>query len=141
MKIVEIIRLECGPDGTFGVMRIDKAAFCATLEPCMNNNQSLAKVGETQKRAGCIPAQQYMCRPIESPSFGGTFEVKDVPGRSGILFHPGNVVGDTAGCILLGQSFGKLRDKRALLNSGATFREFLSAIGRQPFHLTIVDRF
>ena len=125
MKIVELVRIEIGSEGTFGVLRINKQAFCVTLE--------------SQNKA--IPTGQYICKPIESPKFGGTFQVQDVPGRSNILFHPGNTVEDTAGCVLIGESFGKLRSDRAILNSGKTFKAFLYDVGRAPFHLTIIEDF
>lgn len=132
MKIVELIRLEESEQGTFGVLRIDKQVVCCTLEPPDLENR--------QNRSS-IPSQQYLCKPVESTKFGGTFEVTHVPGRSHVLFHAGNVVDSTAGCILLGQHFGKLRGQRAVLNSGATFREFLQQVGRTPFHLTIYEHF
>jgi len=31
MKILELIRLEEGEEGTFGVLKIDKQVFCTTL--------------------------------------------------------------------------------------------------------------
>lgn len=130
--IVEIVRLESGPEGTFGVLRIDKQVFCATLEPRTNGNQ---------QSASCIPSQPYICAPVESPKFGATFEIKNVPGRSHILFHAGNMVEHTEGCILVGQYIGKLRGKRAVLNSGATFRVLLLELGRKSFHLTITEHF
>jgi hypothetical protein len=62
---------------------------------------------------------------VDSPTFGPTFEVADVPGRTAILFHRGNVVRDTRGCILLGRRFGRLGAERAVLDSRAAFDEFL----------------
>ena len=132
MNIVELIRLEESRQGTFGVLRINKQIFCCTLEPPDRGNK---------RSVSSIPAQQYICKPVESPSHGGTFEVTNVPGRSHILFHSGNIVGQTEGCILLGEHFGKLRGQRALLNSGKTFRDFLREVGREPFHLTIYEQF
>lgn len=135
MKIIEIIRLEDSSQGTFGVLKIDKAVFCCTLEPPDFANAP---------RRSCIPAQQYICERYQSPTFGRTFRVRDVPGRSNILFHPGNKVEDTAGCILLGQYFGKLAavpENRAILNSGATFSRFLNAVNEIEFHLTIKEAY
>ena len=139
MKIVELVRIESGSEGTFGVLKINKQAFCVTLEPNLIQNITMAKVGDIEAVCCAIPTGQYICAPIESPKFGGTFKVKDVQGRSNILFHPGNVVEDTTGCILVGESFGKLRGDRAILNSGKTFKSFLCDVGRQPFHLTITE--
>ena len=132
MKIVEIIRLETGESGTLSILRIDKQVFCVTLEPPDRLNE---------RNTSSIPAGQYICSPYESPTHGGTFEVTNVPGRSAILLHAGNIVDHTEGCIMLGETFGKLKGNRAILNSGNTFRRFLAEMGRTPFHLTIYERY
>jgi hypothetical protein len=65
-----------------------------------------------------------------------------VPGRTAILFHAGNTVGHTAGCILLGSTVGKLKDERAVLNSGETFRQFMDKLlPDDQVHLTIKEEF
>lgn len=129
MKIVELIRLEEGKDGTIGALKIDKEVFCWTLEPA----DKLNKPNES-----CIPIQQYICQKITSPKFGITFKVFDVPGRSNILFHKGNTKDDTLGCIILGSRVSNLKEKRAVLNSGETFNFFMKKIFPDfVFHLTI----
>lgn len=132
MKIVELIRLEeRNHYGTFGVLKIDKEVFCATLEPPDRLNK---------KNISSIPAKQYRCRRIISPKFGETFEVMNVPGRSDILFHAGNTLQDTQGCIILGQHWGKLLGDRAVLNSGRTFHTFMGMMdGVNILHLTIKE--
>lgn len=71
-----------------------------------------------------------------------TFEVTGVQGRSYILFHSGNVEGHTEGCILLGEKIGKLREDRAILNSGKTFNNFIKELVLQDeFKLTIVEAY
>lgn len=130
MKIVELIRLEENHDhGTFGVLKINKEVFCCTLEPPdILNAQNVSS----------IPAQQYICERYNSPNFGNTFKVINVPGRSSVLIHAGNIVQHTKGCIILGQFFGKLIGDRAVLNSGKTFKSFMSIMnGVDEFHLTI----
>ena len=86
-----------------------------------------------------IPAQQYTCRRYSSDTYPDTWEVCNVPGRSYILFHSGNVITHTAGCILVGSHHGKLRSyDRAVLNSGLTFKELMgSTEGLNRMHLTI----
>ena len=134
MMIVELTRLENSPTwGTFGVLRIEKQVFCVTLEPADRQNEV---------NVSSIPAQQYLCQRYQSPSHGETFEITDVPGRYGILFHGGNTVNHTRGCILLGQHFGKLKHERAVMNSGNTFRQFLRRLdGHDMFHLTIHEAY
>jgi len=129
IETVKIVRLEKGADGTFGVLRLDGRVFCVTLEPPDRGNEA---------NISCIPAGNYVCRRIESPGFGSTFEVADVPGRSHILFHAGNVSGDTQGCVLLGRYFGLLGTDRGVLQSGSAFRDFLercSGVGSFQFFI------
>ena len=96
LPILEIIRLEENEFGTFGILKIQKELFCFTLEPSDRLNEPLKS---------SIPAQQYICLRYQSPKFGETFKIINVPGRTGILFHSGNTSDDTKGCILLGKSF------------------------------------
>lgn len=125
IPVVELIRLEESYTyGTFGVLKLNKEVFCVTLEPADRLNKT---------DISSIPAQQYICK-----RYGNTFRVLDVPGRSSILFHAGNVIENTAGCIILAEHYGKLCGDRAVLNSGKTFNRFLEKlIGYDKLHLTI----
>jgi len=131
---VELIRLEEDDShGTFGVLKINKAVFCVTLEP----QDRLNLVNRSS-----IPAKQYICYRYQSAKYEKTFQVMHVPGRSNILFHAGNVVEDTTGCIILAQHFGKLKGRRAVLNSGKTFENFIRLMeGIGYFHLTIKEMY
>ena len=132
MRTVRLLRAETSNlSGTFGLWILDGQIFCATLEPPARWNEV---------NRGCIPAGQYLCQRIVSPTFGATYEVRDVPGRTFIRLHPGNTVKDTAGCILLGQYIDKLRGNRAVRNSGETFKRFIEEMdGEMAFHLTITE--
>jgi hypothetical protein len=54
-----------------------------------------------------VPPGAYICRRGTHVLHDGvpfiTFEVTEVPGHTGILFHTGNVNQDSEGCILLGE--------------------------------------
>ena len=133
MIILELIRLEESKYGTFGILKINKGVFCCTLEP--PDNENIVNISS-------IPAQQYICERIHSNKYGDTFQVMDVPERTSVLFHAGNVVEHTKGCIILGQYFGKLRGDDAVLNSGATFKKFMELIsGQTKIHLTIKEEY
>jgi hypothetical protein len=134
IPVVELLRQEEDFDyGTFGVLKINKKMFCWTLEPPDNLNV---------KNISSIPEQQYICERYVSRTYGETFTVTNVPGRSYVLIHPGNIAKDTRGCIILGQIIGTLKNKRAVLNSGATFRAFMNIMrGVDSFHLTIGKRY
>lgn len=125
----ELIRLEKGSAGLFGVLCLAGAVFCLTLEQ---------QDRENRENVSCIPVGRYVCQRVLSPRFGETFEIMDVPNRSHILFHKGNVVEDTRGCVLLGQRSGSLRGQRAILDSDQAVKEFLSrCAGRDTFSLVV----
>ncbi|MEA3435421.1 MAG: DUF5675 family protein [Thermodesulfobacteriota bacterium] len=130
--MIRILRMnEDEQAGTFGALVIQEKPFCVCLEPPNNLNDPFKS---------SIPVGQYFCRKYHSSKYGNTFEVKGVPGRAYILFHAGNVVGHTSGCIILAQYWGKLYGDRAVLNSGNTFKEFMEAMGPYDrFHLTIKE--
>jgi hypothetical protein len=103
--------------------------FCVTLEREWLDNR---------RNISCIPEGTYICKRVISPKFGETFEVVDVPGRSHILFHKGNIKDDTHGCIIVGELFDPLNGENAVLSSGKAFQEFLSRLeNNEAFTLTI----
>lgn len=126
---VRLIRLESFTV-TLGALLISDELFCVTLEPPYREN----KVSESS-----IPAGQYICRRVTSPRFGETFEVEDVPYRSDILFHWGNSIGDTHGCIILGTSWHTNPDgQKTVLSSRVKFSKFMELMaGTDRFNLTI----
>lgn len=63
-----------------------------------------------ERKVSCIPTGTYLVKRHVSPKFGQCLKVQDVKGRSDILFHSGNVVNDTLGCILVGLSAGSADD-------------------------------
>lgn len=125
-----IVRIEEAEDGSFGFMILNDNVFCATLEPPDKNNQN---------NISNIPPGQYICKLVDSPKFGPVYKVMDVPGRTDILFHSGNVVENTEGCILLGKNWGSLKGDRAILNSGLTMALFLARLNGAPFNLQILE--
>jgi hypothetical protein len=125
-----LYRVEKADAGTFGVFLLDGEAFCVTLEPPDLGNRS---------DVSCIPEGRYRCMPVDSPHFGRTYEITDVPGRTHILFHPGNLRRDTHGCVLLAGRFGVLGSERAVLGSRPVCDQFLLRAGWDAFDLTIID--
>lgn len=128
---IKLLRVEESFRGTLGILIISDLAFCVTLElPDQLNRRNISN----------IPTGQYLCKKIVSPKFGETFEILNVPNRSNILFHAGNVIEDTKGCIIIGQHFGKLYGDRAVLNSGSTFKKFMNGCKNiSKFSLTIKE--
>jgi len=68
-----------------------------------------------------------------------TFEVTQVPGHVGILFHKGNLPEtDSDGCVLLGTSLGELNGVPAVLQSSVAFAAFMNLQkGVDTFTLTV----
>lgn len=119
--------------GTFGVLKINESWMCVTLEPPDKLNKA---------NISCIPTGQYYCEKIVSPKFGNTWTVTGVTDRGNILFHPGNRVPDTQGCIITAESFNKLMGELAVLNSGKTFKAFLDVLAEfDRAHLTVSEAF
>ncbi len=130
MISIELYRAEMNPDyGSFGFVKIEKELFCVTLEPPDLLNEPFRS---------CFPPGQYKMVRYSSQKHPDTFEVINVPNRSGILWHPGCLVKNTEGCICVAQYWGKLNGNRAILNSGATFKRFLYRLKDiNEAHLTV----
>lgn len=129
---LEIIRIEDSFEyGVFGNLLIGTEAFCMTLEP---------REWDNERNVSCIPPGQYECARVLSPSFGTTYEICNVPNRSHVLFHKGNSIEDTEGCVLLAEKLGKLKGDRGILNSGKTFKDFMNKMQSYPeFRLTVKE--
>ena len=68
-----------------------------------------------------------------------TFEITDVPGHTGILFHMGNYNKDSDGCVLLGEEAVPTSEPTMVTNSVVTFNSFMaSQSGVDTFQLVVV---
>ena len=138
MKMLQIKRVSTGEYGTFGViMEVGQPPFALTLEPPWENNEP---------NISCIPPHTYQCIPVDSPRFGQTWEVADVPDRTHILFHRGNIAetnnSNTQGCILIAEEFGYISSTPGVLSSAKGFIEFLDLIkDEKSFALTIEETY
>ncbi|MCR4288580.1 MAG: DUF5675 family protein [Deltaproteobacteria bacterium] len=119
MKTLKLIRIASDNDGTYGVLVDGLTPFAVTLERQWLDNAP---------NISCIPNGTYTCKRVNSPRFGETFEVMDVPNRSHILFHKGNTENATQGCILVGEQFESLHDKTAVLQSQHGYAEFMNRL-------------
>ena len=130
MRLFRILRVSDIEDGTFGVFFADyDIPFALTLERNWVQNK---------KEESCIPMGDYICQRIVSPKYGDVFEVINVPQRTHILVHKGNVEDDSKGCILIGEQFGFLKNKVAITHSGDGFNEFMNRLkGVSQFRLVI----
>ncbi len=131
MKQLLIRRVTTGDKGTKGVLIFENDPFALSLEREWLGNQS---------NISCIPQGKYICKRVNSPRFGNTFEVTNVPGRTHILFHKGNLDHHSHGCILVGEEFGRLGDDTGILNSKSGYGEFMALMSDvDEFELKIID--
>lgn len=116
-------------DGTQGVLISDGRLRFLTMEPEWKDNV---------RGISCIPEGSYLCKRVDTPKHGNTFEVLQVPGRDSILIHSGNTEADTEGCILLGMEAGEIDGKRAVLRSKEAFGKFFELTNdKQTFMLNV----
>lgn len=99
--------------GTLMVCNKDRILLqCSTLEPKIRDKKI--------KGSTAIPAGTYKIKYQYSSKFATTMPfLQDVPNFSGIMFHVGNTLKDTEGCILVGTH--NEPSKAYIYNSRLTF--------------------
>lgn len=139
MKLLQLKRLDYLETGIFGAMIDPENNFAVfTLE------HAYAVIPDTTKASTNwepkVPKGLYTCQrgshqlknmkePFE------TFQVMNVQGHAGILFHPGNIEADSEGCFLLGMD---RQDDVAILHSREAFALFMKNLeGLEQFTLEI----
>ncbi len=116
--------------GTFGEFSLPDGMTLATVErPWLNNTPSQS----------CIPVGEYLCKPRRYNRGGyDAVEVTDVPGRSYILFHIGNFISNSKGCILVNSYLqGDSRLGLRGVSSKTAFNSFMEHYGGKEFTLSI----
>mgnify|MGYP003131918448 CR=1 FL=1 len=113
-KLKEIVleRFCYHPNATLGVIKLDGETFYSVERPWLDNQVSVS----------CIPTGTYETGWRESPRFGETWHIKDVPDRTYILIHVANFARDVEGCIGLGM--GLMGDTVAVSESKKAVARF-----------------
>ena len=131
-----LIRDESTDHGTRGVLTAGALGLHVMEPPDRGNRPNRSS----------IPAGLYEVHPHRSPRFGRVLAVADVPGRSHILIHSGNVGGDvelglhthTLGCLLPGLKRGRIKVKgrmqRAVCASKPALRQLMTWADGKPFN-------
>jgi len=126
--MVELIRTYCRHH-TEGELYVDGELICLTLEHPWRDNK---------KGISCVPEGEYRLSKFESIKHPNTYHVDNVPDRTGILFHVGNGLGDTHGCILTGTEFAATGIR--ILYSKVGFKQFMTAMkGRETDRILITE--
>jgi len=113
-------------------------------------NELFAVAGEHARLQ--IPHGEY--QPFKTHYIRGGYPTYEIPvmGRTRILFHRGNNTfddpatpeneADTAGCILIAESFGILKGRTAIQGSLEGFTEFMQRLkGVEKFKLVILEKY
>lgn len=112
---VRITRFRDNGLATYGVIAVyrgsEQLAQKVLLEPSALFNL---------KYVSCIPCGLYHVRKRHTPRFGHHFEILNVPGRTHILMHAGNLYKDTEGCLIPGEYFGYVNNDAVLDVKGST---------------------
>lgn len=116
---LNLLRNKFREDGIFGELTAPNF-HCFTLEhsydckPKLSDGTYTCKRGEHKLKDG-VPFI--------------TFEIMDVPGHWGILFHVGNYNKDSEGCVLVGTGIGNTSKKGLMLTaSKQAFAKFLDLL-------------
>lgn len=110
---------------------------CDSLELGWKNNQH---------DISCIPKRKYICKWTRSNRLSlklnrdvFTYEVMNVPDRTGIRIHSASFFSDLLGCISLGETTTDINGDHEvdLMNSRLTVERFNTLMNREDFELTI----
>ena len=89
--MVLILKRNYFPEGTNGKLECEGKLICNTIELPWKNNE---------RRVSCVPEGKYFLSKRYSKKHQWHIEVRNVAGRSGILFHPANnALKELNGCI------------------------------------------
>lgn len=137
MKVFTLYRIISRPDGTFGVFCDTDVngllPFCVSVERPWENNKP---------NSSCIPTGEYTCvrgtHNLDGHALE-TFEITNVPGRTGILIHRGNFYTDSLGCVILGERWQPINGINAVQMSGEAFAEFLLKVANETQFKLIIQ--
>ena len=108
LKKIVVMRYNSDEESTQGLLMYNSKFFCYTLE---DQFQAKKIKGETRIPEGTYNLGLQMAATPLTLSYRKKYDwfknhihIKNVPGFTGIYIHVGNDDGDTAGCLLLGDT-------------------------------------
>jgi hypothetical protein len=130
-----ILNREYRNDCTLGEVVLPGDIIIKTIErPWLNNKRGIS----------CYPEGVYLCKYLRRSASGKykrVWHVQNVPGRSGILWHNGNLVRHSRGCTIVGMNHGTLGDKPAVLSSRKALNVMRRALNERDFILVVTSNY
>ena len=116
-------------NGTYSWFECGEVRLYTIERPWINNEAGIS----------CIPIGEYECKPRRFYSGGyDAIEVRDVPGRTHILFHVANFPHQVKGCLGVNSSIGPYSEGLRGFDSRKAFDLFMLEYG-DGFDLEIVN--
>lgn len=133
MKKITLLRYHQSDRETLGMLKIgDFIPPLYTLElPWVNNLRNIS----------CIPVGEYHVSTLETQKYKDVYHIKDVPNRNYILFHPGNFITQTKGCILIGLGTMTSPNSTVIRNSVHGIQKLRKYLSDRDFTLIIEEGF
>lgn len=132
LAAVTLLR-EYRPDCTLGTVLLPSGKVIKSIErPWLNNRANIS----------CYPEGVYLAKWIDRSASGKykrVWHIQNVPKRSGILWHVGNLVRHSRGCTLPGLRHGKLKGLPAVLASGSGLNAMRRELEGQNFLLIVAS--
>lgn len=129
---------------TLGLLRLydegDQVWWCCALErPWIDNENNQSCIPPAPNKGPASYHVDHRDPPEYSAFQYPHFIVREVPGRTAILFHRGNFVSDSEGCVLVGRSFTDINGDRMtdVTSSTETLREMVDHVPEEGAELTV----
>lgn len=130
MLVVTLLR-EYKKDCTLGTLMLPSGLILKALErPWLNNKANVS----------CYPEGVYYVKYLPrsgSGKYKRVWHIQNVQGRSGILFHNGNLVRHSKGCTLVGRRHGTLNGESAVLSSASGLNAMRRELHGKDFILIV----
>jgi hypothetical protein len=131
MRTLTLIRQPSIEQGTLGEFFEGEEHICYTCERPWKDNEhgvSCIPIGSYIAKRVSLQEHPHIRRIIQSATITTAFLLQDVPNRDGIFIHPGNVMTDSEGCILVGLYIGKniKNGLPGVTSSQNTFNSFMA---------------
>lgn len=145
MREVHLVRFYSDDKQSLGIDITVKDETTAELFVCKSLELAWR---DNQPNVSCIPASEYICKWTRSNRLSNltghdvfTYEVLNVPGRSGIRIHSANYFFQLLGCIALGDAHKDINIDGNLdvIHSGNTITYFAKLMEYKDFLLNITE--